>query len=112
MSGGNQQKLVLGKVMLIDPQIVILDEPTRGIDIGTKRQIYFLARELVKQGRSIILISSELPELIGLADRVAVLNRGRLTGLLKGEQLNEDEIVRYATGLKTDFKEQNEYQPA
>lgn len=108
MSGGNQQKLVLGKTMLIDPQIIILDEPTRGIDIGTKRQIYFLTRELVKQGKSIVIISSEMPELIGLADRVAVLFGGRLSGILSGEQLTENDIVRYATGLRSDTKESNE----
>lgn len=108
MSGGNQQKLVLGKTMLIDPQIIILDEPTRGIDIGTKRQIYFLTRELVKQGKSIVVISSELPEIIGLADRVAVLFDGGLSGILNREQLTENDIVRYATGLRSDMKEKHD----
>lgn len=101
LSGGNQQKVVLGKVMLIDPDVIILDEPTRGIDVGTKRQIYFLIDELSKAGKSLIIISSELPEVMGLSDRIAVLHEGRLAGLLQRSAFSEDEIMRYATGLKT-----------
>ncbi|ADI13832.1 sugar ABC transporter ATP-binding protein [Truepera radiovictrix] len=100
LSGGNQQKLVLAKVMETDPEILILDEPTRGIDIGTKRQIYFFIQQLLQEGRSCILISSELPELVGLAHRVVVMRSGVVTGTLAGEAVNENEIVRYATGLK------------
>lgn len=109
LSGGNQQKVVLGKVMLIDPEIIILDEPTRGIDVGTKRQIYFLIRELVESGRSIIVISSELPEIIGLADRVVVLHDGHVSGVLDGPQLTETALVRHATGLQGNQKEQHAY---
>lgn len=100
LSGGNQQKVVLGKVMLIDPDVIILDEPTRGIDVGTKRQIYFLIGELSKAGKSLIIISSELPEVMGLSDRIAVLFEGRLAGVLTRSEFSEDEIMRYATGLK------------
>lgn len=100
LSGGNQQKLVLAKIMEIDPEIIILDEPTRGIDIGTKRQIYFLMQELTKAGKSVILISSEMQELIGLCHRVIVMRSGTVMGVLREEELVEDEIVRYATGLK------------
>lgn len=101
LSGGNQQKLMLAKVMEIDPEIVIFDEPTRGIDIGTKQQIYHFIAEAAAQGRACIVISSELPEVIGLCHRVAVMRAGRLAGILEGGDVNEGEIVRYATGLKT-----------
>ncbi|SDK52883.1 sugar ABC transporter ATP-binding protein [Billgrantia gudaonensis] len=100
LSGGNQQKLLLAKVMSIDPEIVIINEPTRGIDVGTKQEIYRFIRELTDAGRSVILISSEMPELIGLAHRVAVMCAGELTGILEGEQINEQEIMQYASGIK------------
>ena len=100
LSGGNQQKLVLAKIMDVDPDIIILDEPTRGIDVGTKRQIYLFIQTLTESGKSCIVISSELPELIGLCHRVVVMLSGRVSGILEGRDINEDEIVRYATGLK------------
>ena len=100
LSGGNQQKLLLAKVMSIDPEIVIINEPTRGIDVGTKHQIYQFIRELTDAGRSVILISSEMTELIGLSHRVAVMCAGVLTGILEGEQINEPEIMQYASGIK------------
>ncbi len=105
MSGGNQQKLLLAKTMLPDPQIVIIDEPTRGIDIGTKQQIYDLIHRLASEGRSIIVISSEMPELIGLADRVLVMHAGRVSGEVSGEDVNERAIVRLAMGLGEGSKE-------
>ena len=100
LSGGNQQKLLLAKVMSIDPEIVIINEPTRGIDVGTKHQIYHFIRELTESGCSVILISSEMGELIGLSHRVAVMCAGVLTGVLEGEQINEQEIMQYASGIK------------
>lgn len=100
LSGGNQQKLLLAKVMSIDPEIVIINEPTRGIDVGTKHQIYHFVRELTDAGCSVILISSEMTELIGLSHRVAVMCAGVLTGVLEGEQINEQEIMQYASGIK------------
>ncbi|SDM60505.1 monosaccharide ABC transporter ATP-binding protein, CUT2 family [Franzmannia pantelleriensis] len=100
LSGGNQQKLLLAKVMTIDPEIVIINEPTRGIDVGTKHQIYHFVRELTEAGCSVILISSEMSELIGLSHRVAVMCAGVLTGVLEGEQINEHEIMQYASGIK------------
>ncbi|APX94896.1 ABC transporter ATP-binding protein [Halomonas sp. 1513] len=100
LSGGNQQKLLLAKVMSIDPEIVIINEPTRGIDVGTKHQIYHFVRELTDAGRSVILISSEMAELIGLSHRVAVMCAGVLTGVLEGEQINEHDIMQYASGIK------------
>ena len=101
LSGGNQQKLALAKLLEVAPEVLVLDEPTRGIDVGTKRQLYFFIQDLAKQGKSIIVISSELPELIGLCHRVMVMRSGRVTGTLSGAELTEKTIVRYATGLAT-----------
>ena len=100
LSGGNQQKVVLAKLMLTDPDVVILDEPTRGIDVGTKRQIYFYVAELLAKGVAVVLISSELPEVLGLAHRVVVMQNGVVTGTLSGDDLNEETIMAYATGLR------------
>lgn len=100
LSGGNQQKLALAKIMQVEPDIIILDEPTRGIDIGTKREIYHFIQRLTEQGKSVILVSSELQEIIGLSHRVAVMRSGIISGVLEGEDINEPEIMRYATGVK------------
>ena len=100
MSGGNQQKLLLAKIMESDPRVVVIDEPTRGIDVGTKQQIYHFIAALAAEGVSIVLISSEMPEIIGMCHRVAVMREGRITGILSGDDINEGEIVRYAAGLK------------
>lgn len=106
LSGGNQQKLLLTKTMLDQPDIVIIDEPTRGIDIGTKQQIYAFIRKLADAGRSVIVISSEMAEVIGLADRVVVMRQGRKAGELTCDEINEDAIVRLAMGLDgKDFEE-------
>ncbi|MES5412757.1 ATP-binding cassette domain-containing protein, partial [Staphylococcus hominis] len=82
LSGGNQQKVVLAKWVGNGPKVLILDEPTRGIDVGAKREIYTLMNELTERGISIIMVSSEMPEIIGLSDRVYVLQEGRMTGEL------------------------------
>ena len=100
MSGGNQQKLLLAKVMETEPDIIIIDEPTRGIDVGTKQQIYHFISALARDGRSIIVVSSEMPEVIGLCTRVAVMREGRIVGVLEGDEISEQEIMRYAAGLK------------
>ncbi|WP_267553652.1 sugar ABC transporter ATP-binding protein [Rhizobium rhizogenes] len=100
MSGGNQQKLLLAKVMETEPQIIIIDEPTRGIDVGTKQQIYHFISALARDGHSIIVVSSEMPEVIGLCTRVAVMREGRIVGMLEGDEISEQEIMRYAAGLK------------
>src|SRR5699024_8517825 len=81
---GNQQKVVLAKWLVTDPQVMVLDEPTRGIDVGAKRAVYDLMRELTSQGVAIILISSELPEVIGMSDRIIVLHDGEISGELPG----------------------------
>lgn len=101
LSGGNQQKLLLAKVMATTPDVLIVDEPTRGIDIGTKSQIYHFLAQLAAAGKALILISSDMSEVIGMAHRVAVMHQGNIAGVLSGEEINEIEIMRYATGLKT-----------
>ena len=100
LSGGNQQKLMLGKTMESEPDIIIMDEPTRGIDVGTKQQIYHIIAALAAEGKSIILISSEMQEVIGLSHRVLVMRDGRLAGRLEGAEISEAEIMRYAAGIK------------
>jgi len=100
LSGGNQQKLMLGKTMESEPDIVIMDEPTRGIDVGTKQQIYHIIAALAAEGKAVIVISSELQEVIGLSHRVVVMRSGRLAGVLEGAEITEEEIMRYAAGIK------------
>jgi ribose transport system ATP-binding protein len=98
MSGGNQQKLALAKFLHPDPSVIVLDEPTRGVDVGAKRDIYFLIQRLAAEGRAVIVISSELIELIGLCHRVAVLRAGRLQAVLPAHHLTEEELIAHATG--------------
>ena len=93
LSGGNQQKVVLARWMMLDPDIIILDEPTRGIDIGAKTQIYHLMRELAKQGKAIIMISSELPEVLGMSDRIYVMNEGRIVGEFQQGEASQESIM-------------------
>jgi ribose transport system ATP-binding protein len=97
LSGGNQQKLALAKVLRPDPRVVVLDEPTRGVDVGAKRDIYALIGRLAAEGRAVIVISSELIELIGLCHRVAVLRGGRLQAVLDAGQLTEENLIAHAT---------------
>ncbi|KQV75086.1 ABC transporter ATP-binding protein [Aeromicrobium sp. Root344] len=97
LSGGNQQKVVLSKWMYTDPQVLILDEPTRGIDVGAKYEIYGVIQRLAKQGRGIIVISSELPELLGLCDRIYTLAEGRITGELDRAQADQETLMRHMT---------------
>jgi ribose transport system ATP-binding protein len=104
MSGGNQQKLLLAKIMECDPRVVIIDEPTRGIDVGTKQQIYHFIAALAAEGMSVVVISSEMPEIIGVCHRVFVMRDGRIMGSVTGDAINETEIVRYAAGLKEEQK--------
>ena len=98
LSGGNQQKLALAKVLHSQPKVVVLDEPTRGVDVGAKRDIYFLIHELAIKGHGVVIISSELMELIGLCHRVAVMRSGRLVATLGVNELNEQALITYATG--------------
>ncbi|MGK9054998.1 sugar ABC transporter ATP-binding protein [Neorhizobium petrolearium] len=97
LSGGNQQKLLLAKVMMADPSVIIIDEPTRGIDIGNKSQIYDFIDALVRAGKACIVISSEMQELVGLSDRVLVMRAGRIVAELRDGQINEENVVYAAT---------------
>jgi ribose transport system ATP-binding protein len=99
MSGGNQQKLLLAKMMQVNPRVVVIDEPTRGIDIGAKQQIYRFIAALAAEGRSVIVISSEMAELIGICHRIIVMRNGRIVGEVAGDEMNEHAIVVLATGV-------------
>ena len=98
LSGGNQQKVVLGKWLAMKPSVLLLDEPTRGIDIGAKQEIYALMEELSGEGVAILFASSEMEEVIGMSDRVLVMHEGRLAGELPRAELGEESIMRLATG--------------
>ncbi|MEE9906905.1 sugar ABC transporter ATP-binding protein [Brucella intermedia] len=102
LSGGNQQKLLLAKMMMLDPSIVIIDEPTRGIDVGTKEQIYQFIANLADEGKSVIVVSSEMPELIGICDRIVVMREGRVAGEVSGDRMTEHDIVVLATGVEAE----------
>jgi rhamnose transport system ATP-binding protein len=98
LSGGNQQKVVLAKWLATEPKLLILDEPTRGIDVGTKSEVHRLMSELASRGVAVLMISSELPEVLGMADRVLVMHEGRLTAELSREEADEESVIRAATG--------------
>ncbi|HJQ33315.1 MAG TPA: xylose ABC transporter ATP-binding protein [Pyrinomonadaceae bacterium] len=98
LSGGNQQKVVLAKWLLTNPRVLFLDEPTRGIDVGAKQEIYALINRLAKEGLAIVLVSSELPEVLGLSDRVLVLHEGRVTGEFKRTEATPEAVMACATG--------------
>jgi ABC-type sugar transport system ATPase subunit len=100
LSGGNQQKTVLAKWLLLNPQIIIADEPTHGIDVGAKFEIYQILQTLAKNGVSILLISSELPEILTLANRILVVYNGKITATLRREDATEEKIMRYASGIE------------
>jgi len=97
LSGGNQQKVIFARWLLTEPDILILDEPTRGIDVGAKYEIYTIIADLAKRGKSIIMISSEMPELLGMADRIMVMCEGRLTGILDGKEATQERVMGLAT---------------
>jgi ribose transport system ATP-binding protein len=97
LSGGNQQKVVLGKWLIADTEILIFDEPTRGIDVGAKSEIYRLLNDLVRQGKSVIMVSSELPEILRMSHRIVVMCEGRITGVLDAADATQEKIMRYAT---------------
>jgi ABC-type sugar transport system ATPase subunit len=98
LSGGNQQKVVLGKWLLINPKVLFLDEPTRGIDVGAKQEIYGEINKLAKEGLAIVMVSSELPEVMGLSDRVMVLHEGRKTGEFNKADATPERVMAAATG--------------
>jgi len=96
LSGGNQQKVVVSKVLLSDPEILIVDEPTRGIDVGAKTEIYGILNDMIAAGKSIIMVTSELPEALGMADRIYVMNEGKIKGELSREEASQEKIMRMA----------------
>lgn len=98
LSGGNQQKVLLAKWLITDPEVFIVDEPTRGIDVGAKYEIYKLISDLVSEGKSVIMVSSELPELIGMCDRIYVMAKGEIMGVLDKPEFTQENIMRLATG--------------
>jgi ribose transport system ATP-binding protein len=98
LSGGNQQKVVIGKWLATRPRVFLLDEPTRGVDIGAKQEIYRLMEELASKGVAVLFVSSDLEEILGMSDRVLVLHEGRLTGELLRSELSEEGVMRLATG--------------
>jgi ribose transport system ATP-binding protein len=106
LSGGNQQKIVVAKWLLRDCDILFFDEPTRGIDVGAKFEIYKLIQSLAAQGKAIVMISSELPEVLRLSDRIAVMCEGRITGELTAAEATQERIMELATLRSTERKEQ------
>jgi ABC-type sugar transport system ATPase subunit len=98
LSGGNQQKVVLGKWLLTNPKVLFLDEPTRGIDVGAKQEIYAEINKLAREGLAIVMVSSELPEVLGLSDRILVLHEGRLTGEFSRTEATPEKVMVAATG--------------
>ena len=97
LSGGNQQKVVIAKWLMEDCDIFILDEPTRGIDVGAKAEIYGLMNELINRGKSVIMISSELPEIIGMCDNVVVMHERKMAAFLTRKELSQEKIMSYCT---------------
>ncbi|MDF2440480.1 MAG: ribose transport system ATP-binding protein, partial [Abditibacteriota bacterium] len=98
LSGGNQQKVVLAKWMAMNPKVLIFDEPTRGIDVGAKAEIYKLMRALADEGVAVIMISSDMEEVLGQSDRIAVMHEGAITGILSREEASEEAIMQRAVG--------------
>ena len=98
LSGGNQQKVVIGKWLELAPRVLLLDEPTRGVDVGAKAEIYALIEELTARGHAVVLASSDLPEVVRLADRVLVLREGKLAGELAGDAITQLAIMQLAVG--------------
>ena len=98
LSGGNQQKIVLGKWLAMNPKLLLLDEPTRGIDVGAKREIYRLMEKIAGEGMAILFVSSEMEEVLGMADRTYVMHEGRISGELSQDQMSEESIMQLATG--------------
>jgi ABC-type sugar transport system ATPase subunit len=101
LSGGNQQKVVVAKWLATRPKVLLLDEPTRGIDVGAKAEIYAIMNELVRQGVGIIMVSSEMPEILAMSDRILVMHEGRITGILGRAEATQEKIMALASGLVT-----------
>ncbi len=98
LSGGNQQKVIIARWLVLRPKVLILDEPTRGVDVGAKAEIHALMRQLAEEGVGVLMISSELPEVLGVSDRIIVMHEGRVTGRLSHDEATQDLIMQAATG--------------
>ena len=94
LSGGNQQKVIFGKWLEREPKVFMMDEPTRGIDVGAKYEIYDLIIQMAKQGKTIIVVSSEMPEILGITNRIGVMSNGRLAGIVNTKESNQEELLR------------------
>ncbi|HAJ73502.1 MAG TPA: ABC transporter ATP-binding protein, partial [Lachnospiraceae bacterium] len=105
LSGGNQQKVLLSKWMFAEPDVLFLDEPTRGIDVGAKHEIYCIMNDMVKEGKAVVMISSELPELLGMCDRIYIMHEGRMTGELEASEATQEKIM--STILQSGNSERN-----
>ena len=101
LSGGNQQKVVLAKWLCTHPRVLIVDEPTRGIDVGAKAEVHRTLAELAAEGLAVLLISSDLPEVLGMADRILVMREGQIVGELSRAQASEEAVMRLATGTRS-----------
>jgi ABC-type sugar transport system ATPase subunit len=97
LSGGNQQKVLIARALLIEPDILIVDEPTRGIDVGAKAEIHTLVTKLAGQGKGVIMISSEMPEVLGMSDRILTMHEGRMTGIIDRKDASQEVIMKYIT---------------
>lgn len=100
LSGGNQQKVIISKWLMLNPRILIVDEPTRGIDVGAKKEIYDILNRLKKQGKAIIVISSDMPEILGITDRIIVMHEGEITGEINRSEANQEAVMKYALNIK------------
>ena len=98
LSGGNQQKVILGKWLELQPDVLILNEPTRGIDVGAKAEIYKILDDLVSEGKCVIIITSEMPELLAMSDRIMVMFEGKISGVLDAKDADQETVVKYAIG--------------
>ena len=112
LSGGNQQKVVIGKWLMIEPEFIILDEPTRGVDVGAKEEIYHQINHMALQGTGVLFISSEMEELIGVCDRILIMHKGQLTGELKRNEFTQDTLLKYAIGELSDGEKEGERERA
>jgi methyl-galactoside transport system ATP-binding protein/inositol transport system ATP-binding protein len=109
LSGGNQQKVLVARWLMTRPDILFLDEPTRGIDVGTKSEIHRLITRLAGEGKSIVMISSELPEVMGMSDRIMIMHQGKVTGIVENtKDLTQEELMAYATGTVEEYKKHRE----
>ena len=96
LSGGNQQKVIVGRLLLTEPDILLFDEPTRGIDVGAKSEVHSIISRLAKSGKGIIMVSSEMPEILGMSDRIMVICMGKITGILDIEEATQQRIMQYS----------------